>query len=128
MTKDIAEHVVMIVEDDLGVREAICEVVEDGGYCPVVAGNGREALEQLQRRGDKPCIILLDIMMPIMDGREFRSAQQADPSIADIPVVVLSAPANVTETAREMNVADALKKPLQLESLLEVIGRYCKPN
>jgi CheY-like chemotaxis protein len=128
MTKPIATHIVLVVEDDAGVRESISEVLQDGGYSPLLASNGREALDRLHASPSKPCIILLDIMMPVMDGREFRLEQESDPELADIPVVVLSAHANVEETARTMHAASALRKPVELDALMSVIGRYCKPG
>lgn len=121
-------HVVFVVEDDAAVREAICEVLEDHGYMSRGAANGREALEQLHFAPAKPCLILLDIMMPVMDGREFRALQRSDPHVGDVPVVVLSAHANVDETARSMDVAAALRKPVRLDALLELVRRFCDPH
>src|SRR5205823_13422880 len=81
---------VLIVDDDPALRESLSEVLEDAEYSPLVAANGQEALAFL-RQGYKPCVILLDLMMPIMDGWQFRAAQLADPDLGPIPVVVLSA-------------------------------------
>ena len=128
MTKQSSTHIVLVVEDDPGVRESICEVLADSGYAPMIAGNGREALDRLHASPSKPCIILLDIMMPVMDGREFRREQQSDPELADIPVVILSAHANVEDAAKAMHVSEALRKPVQLDALMNVIGRFCKPD
>jgi CheY-like chemotaxis protein len=120
-------HEVLVVEDDAAVRESIAEILEDNGYIPVPAANGREALDRLRALEDKPCLILLDIMMPVMDGREFRSHQQSDPELGDIPVIVLSAHANVEDTARAMDVTAALRKPIELDTLLAVLQQHCDP-
>ncbi len=118
------DNVVLIVEDDEDVREAIVEVLRDSRIRAVGACNGREALDRL-RSGDKPCLILLDVMMPVMDGWEFRAAQSQDQSLCAIPVVVLTAHASAEETARVMRADGFLKKPVRLERLLATVRRYC---
>jgi CheY-like chemotaxis protein len=86
--------------------------------------NGREALEYLHANDHKPDVILLDLMMPVMDGWEFRRKMQADPDVADVPVIVLSA----LDQARVSGVpADAfLKKPLDFDRLLKLVRSYCE--
>jgi CheY-like chemotaxis protein len=125
MTTARCPQVVMVVEDDSDVRESISEVLEDNDYHAVEASNGREALERLRADDTKPCVILLDVMMPVMDGWQFRTAQKDDPDLQSIPVVVLSAHVNARKTATAMNVAGYLQKPVDLESLLEVVKRHC---
>jgi CheY-like chemotaxis protein len=92
------------------------------GYDSAMAANGREALDYL-RRGSAPRLILLDLMMPVMDGWEFRREQQRDPAIADVPVVVLSA----LDRGRAADVIadDFLKKPLDFDRLLRLVRSYC---
>jgi CheY-like chemotaxis protein len=114
---------VLIIDDDLAVREALAEALEDAEYCPIAAANGQEALEYL-RQGGRPCVILLDLMMPIMDGWEFRAAQLADPALGPIPVIVLSA---VNELGR-VAAGVVLRKPVQLATLLEAVQRFCTPQ
>src|SRR5919206_1695644 len=80
---------VLVVEDDFAIRETLRELLEDEGYRVAWAANGKEALARLHERA--PRVILLDLMMPVMDGWEFRVAQQRDPALASIPVVVISA-------------------------------------
>src|SRR5205085_12014163 len=82
---------VLVVEDDHDVREALVEALEASDYHPMAAANGSEALQRLRSGSEPPCVILLDVMMPVMDGREFREEQRRDPALAEIPVVVLSA-------------------------------------
>ena len=118
-------NTVMIVEDDRDVLESMAEVLEDHDYGVVRAAHGQEALDQLRDQTDKPCVILLDIMMPVMDGWQFRAEQQVDPSIAKVPVVILSAHARAQEAAQQMDAAAALEKPVKLETLLKTVARFC---
>jgi CheY-like chemotaxis protein len=90
------------------------------------AANGREAFERLRREVVKPRLILLDMMMPIMDGWEFRALQKDDPELGSIPVVVLTAHADVTEAVSGMRVDGALQKPLHLQTLLTIVERFCR--
>jgi CheY-like chemotaxis protein len=119
------EHLVLVVDDDPDVREAIAEVVGESGYRTLSAANGREAMAQLQAAQSPPCVILLDIMMPIMDGWEFRAEQSRDPRFGDIPVVVLTAHANMEEVVRRMHAVDCLEKPFDLSILLATLERFC---
>jgi len=115
----------MVIEDDVDVRDALVEVLSDNGYTTIQASNGQEAIELLRSALPMPTLILLDVMMPVMDGWEFRNAQRADASIAEIPVVVLTAHANAQRTAEQMAAAGFLKKPVTLEALLETIDKFC---
>jgi two-component system, chemotaxis family, chemotaxis protein CheY len=116
---------ILLVEDDVDVREALVEALSDRGYAVDTAGDGLVALQVL-RGGKRPGVILLDLMMPRMDGVEFRTAQRADPKLADLPVVLLSADARMEEKARAMKVQDAIRKPIDLEQLYRVIERVSK--
>jgi CheY-like chemotaxis protein len=117
-------HVVLVVEDDPDIRATICEALEDNGYATAGAGNGVEALAYLRSAAEKPCLILLDLMMPVMDGQTFRAEQRADPAFADIPVVVISAYRDVEKYADEL-AADCLPKPVRLDTLLETARKHC---
>ena len=116
---------VLVIEDDRDVRDSILEVLEDNEYEPVTASNGMEALERLRDPSQRPCVILLDVMMPVMDGWGFRAAQNQDLELKRIPVVVLTAHASAAETARDMRAAGYLKKPVALDALLATVERYC---
>ncbi|MGE0872738.1 MAG: response regulator [Kofleriaceae bacterium] len=120
---------VLVVEDDAGIRESIIQVLDDNEFASTGAENGAVALERLRAsQGAHPCLILLDMMMPIMDGKRFRLSQQDDPALAGIPVVVLTAHPSGERTARDLDVAGFLKKPVDLQDLLNVVQRYCEPN
>lgn len=114
---------VLIVEDDPAIREALAEVLADEGYATLTAENGAEGLTCLE--WVQPCLILLDLMMPVLDGFGFRDAQRAAPALADIPVIVLSAfPASI-ETLARLDATAYLSKPVNLNRLVEVVDRYC---
>jgi CheY-like chemotaxis protein len=113
---------ILVVEDDAATREALAMILGGEGYTVVGAANGQEALGRL--RGDvHPDLILLDLMMPVMDGWQFRREQVRDPALAAIPIVVLSADGNVHQKATSLRAADYLQKPVDPEHLLEVIRR-----
>jgi len=122
----VARKPVMVVDDDTHIREALREVLEDEGYAVVGFANGREALEHLKApRDGAPGLILLDLMMPVMNGWQFRQAQLEDPSLADIPVAVISADGGLIRQAASMNATARLRKPIELDELLETVGQYC---
>lgn len=114
---------VLIVEDDADLREMMAQLLTLEGFAAATVSNGREALAYL-RTNAAPDVILLDLMMPVMDGWEFRREQQRHREMAEVPVIVLSA----LDQARAADVAaDAfLKKPLDFDRLLELIRQYCQ--
>jgi two-component system chemotaxis response regulator CheY len=113
---------VLVVEDDEDVREAVATILEDEGYTVVTASQGREALEVLAN-GARPCLVLLDLMMPVMDGWQVLEEMQRHASMANIPVIVLSASRDAGPAAP--NVRRYLKKPVGLDVLLhEVEAHY----
>ena len=119
-----AARVVAVVDDDRDIREIVSMVLEMEGYCVITAANGREAITLLQSRNDVR-LILLDLMMPEMNGWQFSSAQQNDPSIAGIPVVVLSGGEPFATKAEAVHAAGFLMKPIDLELLLRTFRIYC---
>jgi CheY-like chemotaxis protein len=114
---------VLIVEDDEDLRDMMAQMLTIEGFAAASVSNGREALDYLHSAG-KPHVILLDLMMPVMDGWEFRRQQKADPEIAPVPVIVLSA----LDEGRAAPVdADAfLKKPLDFDRLLDLVRDRCR--
>jgi len=123
-----ANRLVMIVEDDRDVRDSVREALEDHGYQTVGASQGKEALELLRSSAARPCIILLDMMMPVMDGWAFRKAQMADPALSSIPVIVLTAHSSASDTARDMGAVGFLRKPLTLQELLTAVKQECRDS
>jgi len=118
-------HRILVVDDDPDIRETLVEILEESGHEALSAANGNEALQTLRGASDPPCLILLDLMMPVMDGRAFREAQLADPALAPIPVIVISAFKDSGQTAQELEVAGHLSKPVTLDALLSVVDTYC---
>jgi CheY-like chemotaxis protein len=118
---------VLIVEDDADLREMMAQLLTLEGYQIEAVANGREALEYLNE-APRPDVILLDLMMPIMDGWEFRRRQQNDPALADVPVIVLTALDQAQARANDLNGVDFLKKPLDFDRLLELVRRRCHPQ
>ena len=115
---------VLVVEDDVDVRESLMLVLESEGYRTVGAANGREALDVLS--GDEPvCLILLDLMMPVMDGWEFRAAQRRDPTIAGIPVIAGSAAVLTADLGARLHAAAYVRKPVPFDELLGLVAQYC---
>jgi CheY-like chemotaxis protein len=113
---------VLIVEDDEDLREMMAQLLSLEGYRTATVANGREALEYLHE-ASRPQVILLDLMMPVMDGWEFRRQQQADPILAPVPVIVLSALDQGRASNLEANAF--LKKPLDFDRLLSLVRGYC---
>jgi CheY-like chemotaxis protein len=121
----MSSHRVLVVEDDVEIRESVMQILEDLGYAPVGAEDGLEALDKLRAPGPRPCLIFLDLMLPNMDGRTFRQEQLQIPEFADIPVVVVSAFWDVAQIAQEMKAAGLLKKPFKIAELATLARRYC---
>lgn len=120
-------HQVLVVEDDADIRDGLLDYLEDHGYQPVGAVHGRDALDRLDSADLRPCVIILDLMMPIMDGVAFREEQLRNPEISQIPVIIISAHADVAQRASDLKVVGQMAKPLSLPGLLEIVRRHCLP-
>lgn len=114
---------ILVVDDDPDIRDSLREVLEDEGYDVATVGNGREALDYLKQASPRPCVILLDLMMPVMDGWQFRRQQVLDAQLADIPVIVVSAAGK--ERMAGIDADGYLSKPVDLEQLLAQVNQYC---
>jgi len=110
---------VLVVDDDALIRDTLATALSDEGYAVRVAGDGRAALATLGEW--RPDVIVLDLMMPVMDGRAFRTAQRAAPVTADIPIIVLSAAHNVQARAADLEAAAVFPKPFDLGALLDAV-------
>jgi len=117
---------VLVVDDDYAVLDAIKEILEDEGYEVGVAANGLEAFKELAQ-GPWPCVILLDLMMPVMNGWEFREKQLEDEGLAAIPTIIVTAHNKPEVNAAELKAASSIRKPIAPALLLETIERYCVP-
>ena len=115
---------ILVVEDDDATAEWLADVIRREGHQAATAANGRLALDYLRGR-PRPDLILLDMMMPVLDGWQFRARQREDPGLAEIPVIVLSADGSVSQKAATLGAADYLKKPVEIEHLLDTIKRHC---
>ena len=116
---------VLLVEDDASIRESLGETLREEGFDVAMAANGRQALELL-RSSSRPSAILLDLMMPVMDGWDFRHEQLHDPSLRDIPVVIVTAVGFSSETIRtQFGKVELVEKPVHAFELLKAIGRAC---
>lgn len=118
-------NVVLVVDDDPDILEALSEILEAEGFEIRRARNGKEALERLEP--NPPQLILLDLMMPVMDGWEFAQKMKQRPSVAGIPIIVLSADRNVGNKAAEIGAVGHLAKPFELNDLLEMVRRALGP-
>jgi CheY-like chemotaxis protein len=114
----VLDTTVLVIDDDADLREALCEALNDAGYTTLQAGDGREALALL-RASPPPQLIILDLMMPIMNGWEFRDEQRRDPELEKIPVVVMTASRDFDRPA--LAAADYLQKPVSLQVLFDVL-------
>jgi len=112
---------VLIIEDDDDIRETLQQLLELEGYSVRSAANGRQGLDLLPQMGT-PCLILLDLMMPVMDGWEFLKVKSGNVRIAPIPVVVVSALDNAGQIK---DVRGYIKKPIEYNSLMRVVSEYC---
>jgi CheY-like chemotaxis protein len=115
---------VLIVEDDIDTREMLGRFLELEGYRVETAENGKLALERLGS-GVQACVILLDLMMPVMDGWQFRQEQTRNAALADIPVIVVSAAGR--ERIQKIDADAYLSKPVDLEELLGCVTQFCRP-
>ena len=116
---------VLLVDDDFAILEGVSDFLESEGYCVVPASNGIDALNQL-RSGLRVDAIVLDVMMPMMDGWDFRAEQLADPSLREIPVVVISACGFRRDTLlQQFKTHEVLEKPLELEAFLRALQKVC---
>ena len=117
---------VLVVEDDRAILDSLKNALQDEGFDVVTAANGCEALEAL-RAGGRPSAILLDLMMPVMDGWDFRQEQLADPALRDIPVLIVTATGFSAESVRAQFGDVALfSKPVPWTELLEILERICQ--
>jgi CheY-like chemotaxis protein len=115
---------VLVVEDDADIRETVAELLLEEGYIVHTANSGVEALDYLAGAPTLPDVVLLDLMMPVMDGWTFYDQLQKESRWARLPIVVISADANVHEKAARMNPVACLRKPVGIDELLTIVARF----
>ena len=118
------EHLVLLVDDHEEARDALAMLLKNEGFAVREASDGQEALDALYD-GPRPCLVVLDLMMPGMDGWEFRRRQLRSPLFARIPTVVLSGHANLSAAATGLSAHEIMAKPVVLGRLLELVRDYC---
>ena len=111
---------VLIVDDDLDIREVLADTLQDRGFNVITAANGLEALELVRSMPAPPSVILLDLMMPVMDGYGFLDERRKDPALASIPVAIVTAGHGVDRN-RLGNGAPILSKPFNVPKLLGIL-------
>lgn len=113
---------ILVVEDDPDTRELMTAWLDAEGYRVRTATNGKEALNILQR--EVPCAMLVDLMMPVMDGAEFRRRVQTMPAISSVPFIMVSAASNAVRVARDLDI-DVVSKPFDADQLLALVASRC---
>jgi len=115
---------ILVVEDNTDIREAVCLFLEDSGFRTAPVSNGREAIDWLHSQ-EAPGLILLDLTMPVMDGYQFLRVKEADPLLLDLPVVVMTALQDCSRLLRHQ-VSECMAKPLSTSTLLDAIERSAR--
>jgi CheY-like chemotaxis protein len=113
---------VLVVEDDHDIRVSVRNLLEDEGYRVLTVTDGRAALDLLERAEPSPALIILDLMLPVMDGWEFAERLRALPRLAGIPIVIMSA---YQEPPPPCEAVAFVRKPINSDVLLNVVDRYC---
>lgn len=115
---------ILLVEDDAAICDAMSELLTSEGYQVHCAMDGQQALDWLRGAERLPHLILLDLMMPVLDGIQFRVQQVAEDRLSDIPVVVMSADTGGAEKSSGIGAHGYLKKPLEIDDLLDIVERW----
>ena len=110
------------MDDDERIRELMVRLLSTSGYRTMTAENGEQALERMRER--RPCVVLLDLQMPVMDGWEFRRRQLEDPALADVPVVCVTGFFDQAELFHGTGI-QCLTKPVELSAVLQAVRRAC---
>jgi DNA-binding response OmpR family regulator len=115
---------ILIVDDDPAIRDVVADILRMSDYRVKTACNGAEALDNI--RNDRPAAVLLDLMMPVMDGWEFLRQYTCETCVAPVPVVIMSAARDASAVARELGAHAFLGKPFEIETILAVVGSVAR--
>jgi CheY-like chemotaxis protein len=116
---------ILLIDDDEGIRDALGELLRDEGFVVATAANGLEALRWLTASRPASCVLVLDLMMPVMNGGEFLERKQADPTMSPYPVVIITASAKIDGFGRTPDVKACLSKPIEMPALLAALEMCC---
>lgn len=116
---------ILIIDDDQGIRDALSELLEMEGYAVKLAVNGNEGLHILRELPKPPDLVLLDFMMPAMDGFQFRQRQVEEGLYTEVPVVLMSADCHVGEKQIRGGMMDHLRKPMDINEVLDMVKKHC---
>jgi CheY-like chemotaxis protein len=114
---------VLVADDDAAVCESMSELLEAKGYSVMQADNGQKALEVLREGARLPCMVVLDLTMPVMEGQAFLMLRSVYPVLRNVPVVVISG--NMQSGAQLEGIDAYLRKPVRIERLIDIIGQHC---
>jgi len=120
------EPQILLIEDDTDIRQSLSELLEDAGFRVAAAEDGLQALQYL-RKNPPPTLILLDLLMPFMDGFEFRRETLKEPKLAAIPVIITTALSAEFRAENTLRAAAYFTKPLDIHSLLRTVRKFCGP-
>jgi DNA-binding response OmpR family regulator len=122
----MADAYVLVVDDDPAIRGLVADALRSEGYTVDLAAHGREALEAMRAR--KPATIVLDLMMPVMDGFSFIEACHKEQLCTGVPIVVISAVQDALKRIEEVEVHACIAKPFDLDDLVRLVGRYAQSS
>lgn len=117
---------ILVVDDDHAIRETLRSILEDEGYAVRAAANGREALDLLESLSPPPRLLIIDLVMPVLDGWQLCAALARHPALSRVPVVVISANGDLDRPAINLETVHPMTKPIRFQALLEHVERYCR--
>lgn len=120
----VHDQVILYVEDEIDTRDAVSFALEQQGFRVFGVANGQTALDYL-RSSPAPCLILLDLMVPVLDGWQFMAVRARDPELMAIPVVIVSAHMSIQRQTTPLKAAGYLTKPIDMDLLFSTVRKYC---
>jgi CheY-like chemotaxis protein len=112
---------ILLVDDEVDIRDALGELLRDEGFTVVTAPNGHEAMLWLAERRPPSCVVLLDLMMPVMNGTEFLQKKQGDPAISTHPVIIVTASIAALQIAPTPDIKACISKPIEMDQLWDAL-------